>query len=124
MLSQALHINIAPRELEILNLLWQHGPSSVRELRDNIPELAYTSVLTTCVRMVDKGLLMRKRASAGDPTRSANAFIYSPRFSEAQLMLERAAPAQSAAPARPATPAEKAITSADRVSVEQLLAYL
>jgi predicted transcriptional regulator len=46
---------IRPRQRQILSLLWQHGPSSVRELHGHMPELAYTTVLTMCVRLVDKG---------------------------------------------------------------------
>jgi BlaI family transcriptional regulator, penicillinase repressor len=36
-----------PREMEVLRLLWQHGPATVREILDALPHnLAYTSVMS------------------------------------------------------------------------------
>jgi len=49
-------------ETAILNVLWAHaGPMTVREMHDALCErgLAYTTILTTMVRMVEKGWLSR-----------------------------------------------------------------
>lgn len=50
-------------ELEILQLLWQHGPLTVRRVCDALNEdrkLGYTTVLKTMQIMHDKGMLGRE----------------------------------------------------------------
>lgn len=50
-------------ELEILQVLWQHGPSTVRAvnewLNEQKREVQYTSTLKLMQIMVEKGLLLR-----------------------------------------------------------------
>jgi len=50
-------------ELEILQVLWQHGPSTVRFVNDNLNEqkreVQYTSTLKLMQIMSDKGLVTR-----------------------------------------------------------------
>lgn len=50
-------------ELEILQVLWQHGPSTVRFVNDRLNEqkreVQYTSTLKLMQIMVEKGLLSR-----------------------------------------------------------------
>src|SRR5215208_292794 len=50
-------------ELEILQVLWQYGPSTVRFVNDHLNEqkreVQYTSTLKLMQIMVDKGLLKR-----------------------------------------------------------------
>lgn len=49
-------------ELEILQVLWEHGPSTVRFVNDTINrhrEVGYTSTLKTMQLMMDKGMLDR-----------------------------------------------------------------
>ena len=49
-------------ELEILRVLWQHGPSTVRLVMqelNKIRELNYTATLKLMQLMVDKGILKR-----------------------------------------------------------------
>ena len=50
-------------ELEILQVLWQHGPSTVRFVNDRLNEekreVAYTSTLKLMQIMHEKGLLLR-----------------------------------------------------------------
>src|ERR1700722_7946755 len=49
-------------ELEILQVLWQHGPSTVRFVMEEINktrELNYTATLKLMQLMVDKGILKR-----------------------------------------------------------------
>jgi len=60
-------------ELEILKVLWEHGPSTVREVLEELNksrERAYTSVMTMMNLMFDKGLLRREQ--------EGRAFVYRP----------------------------------------------
>jgi BlaI family transcriptional regulator, penicillinase repressor len=64
-------------ELEILQVLWRRGPSSVGEVRDAMAgtrDLAYTSIMTVMTIMTRKGYLVRRRAG--------RAFIYQTKVSE------------------------------------------
>jgi predicted transcriptional regulator len=57
-----------------MELLWQKGEASVRELHLSFNErLAYTTLMTTLDRLHKKGLLDRRK--------DGRAFYYSPRFS-------------------------------------------
>lgn len=50
-------------ELEILKILWQDGPSTVRQVREALApkrKLAHTSVITVMNIMTDKGYLARE----------------------------------------------------------------
>ncbi|MBS0205089.1 MAG: BlaI/MecI/CopY family transcriptional regulator [Planctomycetes bacterium] len=50
-----------PAELEVLRILWERGPSTVREVLELLPkERAYTSVMSLLNVMVDKKLVTRK----------------------------------------------------------------
>ncbi|MBG8552655.1 BlaI/MecI/CopY family transcriptional regulator [Hymenobacter guriensis] len=49
-------------ELEILQVLWQHGPSTVRFVNDYLSEkreIGYTTTLKLLQLMLDKGLVLR-----------------------------------------------------------------
>jgi len=49
-------------ELQILGILWRSGPSSVRQIHNNLAakrDLYYTTTLKTMQLMVEKGLLSR-----------------------------------------------------------------
>jgi predicted transcriptional regulator len=68
-----------PAELEILSVLWQRGPATVREVQEALgPERAagYTTVLKLLQIMADKGLVIRDE--------SARAHVYSARAPQAQ----------------------------------------
>jgi predicted transcriptional regulator len=67
-----------PGELEILRVLWAHGPSTVREVHEAMgPDRAtgYTTVLKLMQIMADKGLVARDE--------SARAHVYAARVEEA-----------------------------------------
>ena len=62
-----------PGELEVLKILWQRGPSTVREVMDVLNqrrERAYTSVMSLLNVMTNKRLLKR--------TPHGRAFVYQP----------------------------------------------
>jgi BlaI family transcriptional regulator, penicillinase repressor len=61
-------------ELEVLKVLWDRGPSTVREVMDVLNEdrpRAYTSVMSLLAVMAEKGLLVREPRG--------RAFIYRPK---------------------------------------------
>ena len=68
--------NPTPSELEILQVLWSRGPSTVREVHDALSatkQLGYTSVLKLMQIMTTKGLVARSETQrahvyvAGEP---------------------------------------------------------
>jgi predicted transcriptional regulator len=55
-------INPTPSELSILHILWSRGPSTVREIHDELSkekEVGYTSALKLLQIMTTKGLVTR-----------------------------------------------------------------
>jgi BlaI family penicillinase repressor len=68
-----------PAELEILRVLWQRGPSTVREVHASISDsrpTGYTTILKMLQIMTDKGLVGRDE--------SQRAHVYSACLAEAQ----------------------------------------
>jgi BlaI family transcriptional regulator, penicillinase repressor len=64
-------------ELAILNVLWDRGPSTVREVHDELSrshDTGYTTILKLLQIMTDKGLVVRNE--------SQRAHVYSARHSE------------------------------------------
>ncbi|MBN3036036.1 MAG: BlaI/MecI/CopY family transcriptional regulator [Bacteroidales bacterium] len=58
------HIKPTEAELEILQVLWEKGPSTVKtvhESLDGIRSVGYTTILKLMQIMIQKGLLTRKR---------------------------------------------------------------
>lgn len=70
-------------ELQILKVLWEEAPLTARQIREQLAErgrpLAYTSVITTVQRMVDKRQLKQL-----DPT-VGKAFRFEPRVGDQQI---------------------------------------
>ena len=67
-----------PAELEILRVLWQHGPRTVREVQEQLDQerpTGYTTVLKLLQIMTDKGLVRRDE--------SARAHVYAATAPEA-----------------------------------------
>jgi BlaI family penicillinase repressor len=51
-------IQFTERELDLMNVLWDRGPSTVAEVRQSLSvELAYTTVLTILRVMEEKGMV-------------------------------------------------------------------
>lgn len=51
-----MHIILADREAEFMEVLWRLGPSTVAEVREQLPDnLAYTTVLTILRNLEAKG---------------------------------------------------------------------
>ena len=54
-------------ELEILKVMWTHGPVAVRQIQDALAprrQLAYTTVMTMLTIMTGKGYVRRTRSGA------------------------------------------------------------
>lgn len=67
-------ISLSKFELEIMDILWKLGESSVREVQDAIHERkrpAYTTVQTIFARLEEKGAVRRTR-------KIGNAFLFEP----------------------------------------------
>jgi predicted transcriptional regulator len=63
--------NPTPAELEILKVLWDHGPGTVRQAMAHLPgDRAYTTVMTLMNVLHDKGFLRREPRG--------KAFVYHP----------------------------------------------
>jgi predicted transcriptional regulator len=72
---------LGPLETRLLELLWaQRRPATVAHIRRALPELAYTTVMTTLDRLYRKGLLLRDK--------HGRAFAYAPRYTRAELLSE------------------------------------
>ena len=51
-----MEIALADREAELMEVLWDHGPSTVNEVKERVPDdLAYTTVLTILRTLEAKG---------------------------------------------------------------------
>ena len=51
-----MQINLSDREAELMDVLWEHGPSTVTEAREKLADdLAYTTVLTMLRNLEAKG---------------------------------------------------------------------
>lgn len=73
--------SLGPLETRLLELLWaQEQPATVRDLQSALPELAYTTIMTTLDRLYRKGLLLRHK--------DGRAFAYAPRCTRAELLGE------------------------------------
>lgn len=73
-MARPKHEHPTPAELEVLKLLWDQGPCTVREVMDVLNRQrhrAYTSVMSLLEVMTEKGLLKRQRKGRG--------YLYEPR---------------------------------------------
>jgi len=79
--SQSLALGVL--EFELMEILWSHGETSVREVVPKLSRpLAYTTVMTTLDRLFKKDFLDRRK--------SDRAFVYSPSISRQQWERRRA----------------------------------
>ncbi|MBS0420583.1 MAG: BlaI/MecI/CopY family transcriptional regulator [Proteobacteria bacterium] len=70
---------LGPLETRLLELLWaQRESATVAHIRGALPELAYTTIMTTLDRLYRKGLLLRAK--------DGRAFAYVPRYTRAELL--------------------------------------
>jgi len=75
-MARPRHKNPTPAELEVLQIIWEHGPCTVREVMNLLSpkrHRAYTSVMSLMNVMADKGMLKQKA--------EGKAFVYSEKVS-------------------------------------------
>jgi predicted transcriptional regulator len=83
-LDRALYLG--PRQLQLMRVFWAHGALTVSELLERLaadPPLAYTTLMSLCVRLYEKGLLTRRKRTE-ESNRLGVAYIYAPTHSEAE----------------------------------------
>jgi predicted transcriptional regulator len=81
--NQRQSLALGSLEFELMEVLWSHGESSVRDVVPRLSRpLAYTTVMTTLDRLFKKGFLDRHK--------SARAFLYSPSLSRQEWEQKRA----------------------------------
>jgi BlaI family transcriptional regulator, penicillinase repressor len=57
-----MEIRLTDREADVMEVLWQRGPSTVAEVRDRLAdELAYTTVLTVLRTLEEKGYVAHEQ---------------------------------------------------------------
>jgi predicted transcriptional regulator len=80
-LSQGM--NLGPLEIEVMEKMWQFGPSNVRDVVSRLERtLAYTTVMTTLDRLFKKGLLDREMTD--------RAFVYTAKVTKEEFDRRRA----------------------------------
>lgn len=81
--DQSQSLPLGSLEFELMEILWSHGESCVRDVVPKLSRpLAYTTVMTTLDRLFKKRLLDRHK--------SDRAFVYSPLFSRQEWERRRA----------------------------------
>lgn len=78
-------VDLGSAELEVLTILWDQGPSTVRQVREHLHQagrkLAYTTVLTYLSRLEQKGVITSNKAGI--------AYVYRPRVSRERIRRSR-----------------------------------
>lgn len=84
--QNGLALLLGPRQADVMDLFWMYGPATVREIHARLavdPPLAYTTVMTICVRLTEKGLLERERIDGGGhSTPVGHPYRYAPAIGE------------------------------------------
>lgn len=76
--QEAISMTLGELEREVMEIAWQRGEVSVRDVCLALDErMAYTTLMTTLDRLHKKGLLARRK--------DGRAFLYSPRLSPEQF---------------------------------------
>jgi BlaI family transcriptional regulator, penicillinase repressor len=76
-------LDLAPLELDCMNMLWPVGQATVREIRDLLAPRrprAYTTIMTIMDRLARKGIVERRKVG--------RAYIYSPNLSAEDARLQ------------------------------------
>lgn len=95
-LTRALK-HFGPLEGRIMRVVWERQveePFSVRSVLERMPDLAYTTVMTTLARLADKGILTFTPATGRQPfryraTMAPGQFLIWASRRDAQRMVER-----------------------------------
>lgn len=72
-------LELAPLELDCMNMLWPTGEATVRDIREALAPVrprAYTTIMTIMDRLAHKGVVQRRKVG--------KAYVYRPNLSEEQ----------------------------------------
>ena len=80
--------SIGEAELEVLKVLWEHGPGTVRQINTHLQprghQWAYTTVQTMLHRLQNKGCVRSRRSD-----RTGAAHVFEPAVSRDRLLSQR-----------------------------------
>ncbi len=94
---------------------WPSHCTRIAYLAHRDTHVSYMTVHSSCARLVDSGVLKRRRVALDEaPERAKQAYVYIPRLTQAELLQQA-----QIEPTQPASPQLD-----ERETIEQLLAYL
>jgi predicted transcriptional regulator len=107
---------VSETELEILKVLWEHGPGTVREVNELLGargrDWAYTTVLTLLHRLEAKGVVSSDK--------SGLAHVFRPAVTRKKLIRERLKNLANQFCAGTATPLVQALVEGQRFTAEEI----
>jgi BlaI family transcriptional regulator, penicillinase repressor len=109
-------------ELEMLRVLWERGPSTVREIHENLgdqKETGYTTTLKILQKMAEKGLVARDESQRSHVYRA----VYQAEQTQRQLVRDLLRRAFGGAPGKLVVQAlsEEAVSADDLAEIRRLL---
>jgi predicted transcriptional regulator len=86
--QNSLALLLGPRQADIMRCIWSHGSATVRQLQQWLSEhnLAYNTIATLCIRLVEKGLLRRQGWGEAPHDDRTIVYVYTPLISEADFV--------------------------------------
>ena len=103
---------ISETEFEVLKVLWEQGPGTVREVNDRLRRWAYTTVQTLLTRLEKKGYVACDR--------SGFAHVFRPAVSRDKLLRRRLRELSEQLSDGAATPLVLALVEDHRFSTEEI----
>ncbi len=103
---------LSETEFEVLKVLWEHGPGTVRQVNDQLDRWAYTTVQTLLVRLEKKGYVACDR--------SGFAHVFRPLVTRDKLIRRRLSELAQQLSGGAATPLVLALVEDHRFSAEEI----
>jgi BlaI family penicillinase repressor len=103
---------ISDTEFDVLKVLWEHGPGTVRQVNDELGRWAYTTVQTLLTRLEKKGYVACDR--------SPFAHVFRPVVSREELLRRRLGELVEQLSDGAATPLVLALVEDHRFSAEEI----
>jgi BlaI family transcriptional regulator, penicillinase repressor len=108
---------VSDAELEVLKILWAHGPATVRDVESQLgrrKKWAYTTILTLLTRLREKGCVKQDRA--------ADAHVFRAAITREQLLGRRLKELAETVCDGAASPLVHALVDTRRLTVEDIAA--
>jgi BlaI family penicillinase repressor len=106
---------LSETEFEVLKVLWEHGPGTVREVHDRLSRWAYTTVQTLLIRLEKKGYVACDR--------SGFAHVFRPLVSRDKLIRRRLSDLAEQLSDGAATPLVLALVEDHRFSADEIARF-